>query len=268
VNYSQSAKMSTSVPKTMKGVLCTATGGPEVLQYKTDLPVPTPKEHEVLVHNSLAGINYIDTYFRTGLYQAPKPEILGREAVGKIVAVGPGETKYGLKVGDRVVYLGAAGYAEYTAPSVEKVVKVPDGITDEDAAAGMLQGLTVITLVEEAYKVKKGDTVMVHAAAGGVGLIMVQVLKKIGARVVATAGGEEKGKWAKEAGADVVVDYKKDGVDWVKEVMAVTEEKGFDVVFDSVGKDTFDGSLEVVKRKGTLVCFGNASGPVPPFSIA
>jgi NADPH:quinone reductase len=266
--YTQTFKMSSSIPSTMKGVLCNAVGGPEVLEYKPDLPVPTPKEGEVLVKNHLSGINFIDIYFRIGLYQAPKPEILGREAVGTIVSTGPGEVKYGLKVGDRVVYLGTGSYADFTAVSTEKIVKVPEGISDEDAAAGLLQGLTVIGLVEEAHKVKKGETVMVHAAAGGVGLILCQVLRKIGVKIIATAGGEEKGKWAKQAGADVVIDYKKEGVDWVKEVKEATGGEGCDAVFDSVGKDTFDGSLEVVKRKGMMVSFGNASGAVPPFSIA
>ncbi|OQV09858.1 Alcohol dehydrogenase GroES-like domain-containing protein [Cladophialophora immunda] len=259
---------SSTVPKTMRAVVTESTGGTEVLRYTRDQAVPTPKEDELLVRNHLVGVNYIDIYFRTGLYPAPKPEIGGREAVSEIVAVGPGATKHGLKAGDRVVWLGTSAYAEYSVVAQDKAIKVPNGVSDEDAVAGMLQGLTVMGLVEEAYKVKKGDTVLVHAAAGGVGLILVQVLKRIGARIVATAGGEEKCKWAKDAGADVVIDYRKPGVDWVKEVKDATNGELCEAVFDGVGKDTFDGSLEVTKRKGTLISFGNASGAIPPLTIS
>ncbi|EYE93976.1 quinone oxidoreductase family protein [Aspergillus ruber CBS 135680] len=254
-----------SPPTTMKAVEITQTGGPEVLSYKTDHPVPAPSEGQVLVQNSVSGINYIDTYFRTGLYPAPKPEVLGREGVGKIVTLGSGDNTQGLQVGDRVAWLGTGGYAEYTAVPAAKTVKVPEGISDEDVMAGFLSGLTVLTLVKETYPVQKGETVLVHAAAGGAGSLMVQVLKSIGAKVIGTAGGEAKVALAKQLGADVVIDYRAE--DWVSKVKEATGSKGVDVVYDSVGKDTWEGALEVVKRKGTIVWFGNASGPVPPLPI-
>lgn len=249
----------------MKAIEITETGGPEVLTFKTNHPVPQPAENQLLVKNSISGINYIDTYFRTGLYPSPKPEILGREAVGTVVALGPGPNPHNFQVGDRVAWLGTSGYAEYTAVPAAKTVKVPEEVGDETIMAAFLSGLTVLTLVKETYAVQKGEWVLVHAAAGGAGSLMVQVLKAIGANVIGTAGGEQKCAMAKELGADVVIDYRSE--DWVSRVKEVTGGKGVDVVYDSVGKDTWEGALEVVKRKGTIVWFGNASGPVPPLPI-
>lgn len=174
------------LPKTMRGILVSSTGGPEVLTYIPNLPVPHPKANEVLVRNTVIGINYIDTYFRTGLYASSKPEILGREGVGEVVALGSGgdddddndkdgdgdDGRFGgggLKVGDRVVWMGTGGYAEFTAAPVEKTMRVPDGVSSEDACAAMIQGLTAVTLVEEAHKVERGQWVLVLAATGGVG---------------------------------------------------------------------------------------------------
>ncbi|PSK53083.1 hypothetical protein B9Z65_3283 [Elsinoe australis] len=258
--------MSSSVPSTMKGVIINKTGGTEVLEWKTDLPVPSPKEGQVLVRNSFMGINYIDTYFRTGLYPAPSfPYMLGREASGTVVAV-PSNTAHGIKEGDKVVYLSEATYAEYTAAPAAKVVKIPDGIEENVAAAALLQGLTALTLIKEAHEVKKGDWVLVHAAAGGVGLWLCQLLKSVGAKTIATASTEEKRKLAKDNGADVLVGY---GEDEVKQaVKENTDGQGVVAVFDGVGKSTFDLSLDVLARKGTLASFGNASGAVPPFAIA
>ncbi|GKZ90441.1 NADPH:quinone reductase [Aspergillus niger] len=257
-----------SVPQTMKAVLVEKLGGPEVLEFKPNHPVPTPKEGQVLVKNNISGINYIDTYFRTGLYPSAKPEILGREGAGTIVALGDGPNPYNFQVGDRVAWLSTGGYAEYTAVPMAKTVKIPDGITDENLMASFLSGLTVITLVKETYPVQKDEWVLVHAAAGGAGTLMTQVLKSIGAKVIGTAGGPEKCQLAKSLGADVVIDYRsEEGKDWVKQVKEITGGKGVDVVFDSVGKDTWEGSLESVKRKGTIVWFGNASGPVPPLPL-
>ncbi|TQB76959.1 NADPH:quinone reductase [Monascus purpureus] len=258
-----------SLPKTQKVVLIEKTGGPEVLQYRTDYPVPTPKEGQLLVKNHLSGINFIDTYFRSGLYPSPKPEVLGREAVGTIVAVGPGPNPYNFQVGDRVAWLGTGSYSEYTAVPAAKTVKIPNGIEDEKVLASLLSGLTVLTLAKETYPVKKGEWVLLHAAAGGAGYLMTQVLKQIGAKVIGTAGGPEKVALVKSLGADVVIDYRsEEGKDWVKKVKEVTGGQGVDVVYDSVAKDTWEGSLEVVKRKGTIVWFGNASGPVPPLNLA
>ena len=258
-----------SIPTTQKGIQITQTGGPEVLQFKTDIPVPTPGEGEVLVKNNLSGVNYIDTYFRTGLYPSPKPEVLGREGAGTIVAVGPGPNPKGFAVGDRVAWLNTGGYAEYSvAPMERRVAKIPDGVTDEQVLAALLSGLTVLSLVKEAYPVKKGDWILVHAAAGGAGFLMTQLLKLFGAKVIGTAGGPEKVELVKSLGADVVIDYKSDeGKNWLEKVMEVTDGKGVDAVFDSVGRDTWENSLNAVKRKGTVVFFGNASGPVPPLQI-
>lgn len=251
----------------MKAIQITQTGGPEVLNLQQSHPVPTPAANQVLVRNSISGINYIDTYFRTGLYPSPKPEILGREAAGTIVALGSGET-HGLKPGDRVAWLGTGGYAEYTAVPAAKTVKIPDGISEEDVMASFLSGMTVLSLAKETYPVQKGDWVLLHAAAGGAGFLMTQVLKNIGAKVIGTAGGKEKVDLVKGLGADVVIDYRsEEGKDWVAKVKEVTGGRGVDVVYDSVGKDTWEGSLEAVKRKGTVVFFGNASGPVPPLAL-
>lgn len=260
---------SITIPTTQRGILTSQTGGPEVLEYKTDLPVPTPKEGQILVKNNISGINYIDTYFRTGLYPAPKPEILGREGAGTIVALGPGENARGFKVGDRVVWMGPGGYAEYTVPASNKdIAKIPDGISDENAIAVFLSGITVLSLVKEAYEVKKGDWILLHAAAGGAGFLMTQLLKQIGAKVIGTAGGPEKVEVVKSLGADVVIDYKSaEGANWLEKVMEVTGGEGVAAVYDSIGKDTWEDSLKAVKRKGTMVYFGNASGPVPPINI-
>jgi len=256
------------IPKTMKGVEIETTGGPEVLQYKTDLPVPTPKEGQILVKNAYAGINYIDTYFRTGLYPAPKPEILGRDAEGEVVAVGPGNV-YGLKVGDYVVWMGSGSYAEFSAAPAEKAVKVPKGLSPGQACAAILQGLTALTIVRESYTVQKGDWILIHAAAGGVGLWLCQILKAIGAHTIGTASTADKIALAKENGAEHMVNYHEDGLEAVvKEVKKLTDGKGVAAVFDSVGKTTFDISLECLARKGTFVSFGNASGAVPPLTIA
>lgn len=257
-----------SIPSNQRAILVEKTGGPEVLQLKTDYPVPTLKEGELLVKNNLSGINYIDTYFRTGLYPSQKPEVLGREATGTIVALGA-NTKYGFKVGDRVIWMATTSYAEYSAVPAEKTVKIPDSITDEDALAAFLSGLTVLSFTKETYPVQPGDWVLLHAAAGGAGFLMTQLLKSFGAKVIGTAGGPEKVALVKSLGADHVIDYRsEEGKDWVKIVKEITDGRGVDVVYDSVGRDTWEGSLEVVKRKGTVVWFGNASGPLPPLSLS
>lgn len=252
----------------MKAIRISQTGGPEVLQFNSDHPLPIPGEGQLLVKNNISGVNYIDTYFRTGLYPSPKPEILGREGAGTVVGIGPGANPFNFKVGDRVAWLGTSGYAEYTAVPAVKTVKIPDEVEDETVMASFLSGLTVLSLTKETYAVQKGDWVLVHAAAGGAGSLMTQVLKGIGAKVIGTAGGTEKVELVKGLGADVVIDYRsKEGKDWVKRVKEVTGGQGVDVVYDSVGKDTWEGSLEAVKRKGMIVWFGNASGPVPPLPL-
>ncbi|KAJ9490559.1 hypothetical protein VN97_g2695 [Penicillium thymicola] len=189
------------------GIVVEKTGGPEVLEYKTDLPVPIPGEGQILVKNHLASINYIDTYYGTGLYSSPKPEILGQEGIGTIVSLGPGKTPYNFAVGDRVLWLHRGSYCEYSAVPAEKAVRVPDGVSEEDALAAFLSALTSLTLVKEAYPVQRGGWVLIHAAAGGAGFLMTQILKNIGAKVIGTAGGPEKVNLVKGLGADFVIDY-------------------------------------------------------------
>ncbi|KAF9886371.1 NADPH:quinone reductase [Aspergillus nanangensis] len=257
-----------STPSSMKAIVVEKLGGPEVLQVQPNHPIPTPTEGQLLIKNRICGINYIDTYFRTGLYPSPKPEILGREAAGTVAAVGPGPNPHNFQVGDRVAWLATGGYAEYTAVPAGKTVKIPEGISDEDVMGSFLSGLTVLTLAKETYAVQKGDWVLLHAAAGGAGFLMTQILKSIGAHVIGTAGGPEKVALVKSLGADHVIDYRsEEEKDWVKKVKEITGGRGVDVVYDSVGKDTWEGSLEAVKRKGTIVWFGNASGPVPPLPL-
>ncbi|QSZ28719.1 hypothetical protein DSL72_003221 [Monilinia vaccinii-corymbosi] len=259
--------MTSSIPQTMKGVLIEKTGGVEVLDYRTDLPVPTPKGGEILVKNEFVGVNYIDTYFRTGLYPSPKPEILGREAEGTIVSLGPSTTPPpDLKIGDRVVYMGTSTYAEYTTIPAHKVYGVPSDLSPGIAAAAFLQGLTALTLIREAYHVQPNDWILVHAAAGGVGLWLCQLLRVVGAKVIATASSAAKLELAKENGAKVGIHNGEEDI--VKRVLEITGGEGVHAVFDSVGKDTFEGDLEVTRRKGTVVSFGNASGAVPPFAIS
>ncbi|OQE43183.1 hypothetical protein PENCOP_c003G08965 [Penicillium coprophilum] len=257
-----------SLPTIQRAIVVDGAGGPEVMQYRTDYIVPTPKEGQVLVKNHISGINYIDIYFREGLYPSPKPEVLGREAAGVIVAVGPNTDTHGLELGNRVIWLGTAGYSEYTAVAVAKTMKLPSGISDEQATASFLNGITCLALSHETYKVKPGDWALIHAAAGGVGFIMTQILKRIGAKVIGTTGGPDKVALVKSLGADHVIDYRSpEGKYWPEIVNSITGGRGVDVVFDSVGKDTWEGSLEAVKRKGTVIWFGNASGPVPPLPL-
>ncbi|KAF2451384.1 NAD(P)-binding protein [Karstenula rhodostoma CBS 690.94] len=257
-----------SLPKTMKGVWIEKTGGTEVLQYKEDIPVPEVKEGQVLVKNEFIGINYIDTYFRSGVYPLPHtPYILGREGAGTVAAVGA-NVPDDLKLGTRVAYAGQLAYAEYTPVDAKTTVVVPDSIDAKTAAAALLQALTAVTLIREAHPVQKGDWVLVTAAAGGVGLWLCQLLKAVGARTIAAASSAEKRELAKKNGAEVVVDYyEEDREKFTKEVIEITGGEGVAAVFDSVGKATFDSSLATVKRKGSMVSFGNASGPVTGFAL-
>lgn len=255
-----------SIPDKMKGVIMEKTGGTEVLQYKTDLPVPEPKEGQILVKNDFIGINFIDTYFRTGLYPAPSfPYILGREASGSVVKTGSGEM-YGLKDGDKVVWMAEGAYAEYTAAPAAKAVKVPSEMDPHIGAAALLQGLTALTLIREAHHVNKGDWVLVHAAAGGTGLWLCQLLKAVGANIIGTASTQEKVDLASKAGASHMINYSHDDVK--TKVMELTNNTGCIAIFDGVGKSTFDLSLDCLARKGSMISFGNASGAVPPLTIA
>jgi len=245
----------------MKAIQVQKTGGPEVLTL-VDLPVPKPKANEAVVKIAAIGVNFIDVYFREGRYPAPLPFIDGQEAAGTVTEVGS-EVKT-VKPGDRVAYTGVIGsYAEYAAVPADRLVHVPDKITDQQAAAAMLQGMTAHYLVNSTYPLKKGETALIHAAAGGVGLLLVQMAKNIGARAIGTAGTEEKAKLAREAGADEVILYTQK--DFEAETKRLTENKGVHVVYDGVGKSTFEKGLNVLRPRGYMVLFGGASGAVPPF---
>jgi NADPH2:quinone reductase len=245
----------------MKAIQVQKTGGPEALTL-VDVPVPQPKPNEAVVKIAAIGVNFIDVYFREGRYPAQLPFIDGQEAAGTVSGVGS-EVK-SLKPGDRVAYTGVLGsYAEYAAVPADRLVKVPAGIDDRQAAAAMLQGMTAHYLLYSTYPLKKGETTLIHAAAGGVGLLLVQMAKNIGARVIGTVGSEAKAKLAREAGADDVIIYTQQ--DFEAETKRLTDGKGVHVIYDGVGKSTFEKDLDLLRPRGYLVLFGGASGPVPPF---
>jgi NADPH2:quinone reductase len=247
----------------MKAIQVSAVGGAEALTL-VDLPIPEPKANEALVHIEAAGVNFIDVYFREGRYPAPLPFVNGQEAAGEVVAVGSEVTS--LKPGDRVAYTGVLGsYAEYSAVPAERLVTIPDELDCNQAAAAMLQGMTAHYLSHSTYAIKRGDTVLIHAAAGGVGLLLVQMAKQLGARVLGTAGSEDKSQLARAAGADEVIIYTTQ--DFETETRRLTNGAGVDVVYDGVGKDTFARDLKVLRPRGYLVLFGGASGAVPPFDL-
>jgi NADPH2:quinone reductase len=242
----------------MKAILVHEAGGADVMKHVEDKEVPTLSDGQVLVKNNVSGVNFIDTYFRQGHYPAPAgfPMVIGQEASGTIAKI-QGENKYGFKEGDRVVWIAFGGYAEYTAVAAGRAIKIPEGVSDEHAVGGFLMGMTALSLVKEAFEVKKGHTILVHAAAGGMGLLLCQIMRDIGATVIGTAGGPEKCELAKKAGATHVIDYKaSSGPSWVEQVMKLTDGQGVDCTFDGVGKDTHEGSLEVAKRKSKVVFFG------------
>ena len=249
----------------MKAVQIERHGGPEVLRV-VDVPLPEPGPDTVRVRHSAVGLNFIDTYFRSGLYPLPLPLILGSEGAGVIDAVGPGVT--GLAVGDRVAYAarGPGSYAEARVIEASICQRLPDAIDFATGAAMMLKGMTVQYLLRRTrHGLERGDYIVWHAAAGGVGLIACQWAKELGYRLIATAGSPEKCQLARAHGAEVAIDYRKEDV--VARVKDITGGRGVPCVFDSVGKDTFERSLECLAPLGLLVAFGNASGPIPPFSL-
>lgn len=245
----------------MKAIQVQHPGGPEALKL-VDLPVPKPKPNEAVVKIAAVGVNYIDVYFREGRYPAQLPFVAGQEAAGTVAEVGS-EVK-SIRVGDRVAYTGTLGsYAECAAVPADRLVRVPEKITDQQAAAAMLQGMTAQYLIYTTFPLKKGETALIHAAAGGVGLLLVQMAKAIGAHVIGTVGSEEKAQLAREAGADDVIIYTQQ--DFEEETRRLTGGKGVHVVYDGVGKTTFDKDLNIMRPRGYVVLFGGASGPVPPF---
>ena len=247
----------------MKAIQVKQPGGPEAMEL-VELPVPQPKENEAVVKLAASGVNFIDVYFREGRYKAPLPIVLGQEGAGVVTAVGADVKS--VKAGDRVAWCGLHGsYAEYAAVLSDRLVPIPAGVTDQQAAAAMLQGMTAHYLSHDTYPLKRGETALVHAAAGGVGLLLVQMAHNIGARVIATVSTEEKAKLAREAGADEIILYTQ--ADFEVETKRLTGGKGVHVVYDSVGKTTFDKGLNVLRPRGFMVLFGGSSGPVPPFDL-
>ncbi|TPQ39132.1 MULTISPECIES: quinone oxidoreductase family protein [Cupriavidus] len=240
------------------------TGGPEKLVWD-QISVDDPGPGQARLRQTAVGVNFIDIYFRTGLYPLPLPFIPGREAVGVVEAVGPDVTS--LKPGDRVVYSGVQGaYAQVRLVPADRLVKLPDGISDEIGAAVMQKGMTAQFLCRQTYQVGKDDTILVHAAAGGVGLVLCQWAKHLGATVIGTVSTEEKAKLVEAHGCDHALIHGKD--DFVEVVKEITGGVGVPVVYDSIGKDTFMGSLDCLRPRGLMVLYGQSSGPVPPFDIS
>jgi len=245
----------------MKAIQVKKPGGPEALEL-VDIPVPQPKPNEAVVKIAASGVNFIDVYHREGRYPVALPFVIGQEGAGVVSAVGA-EAKL-VEVGDRVAWTSIMGsYAEYVAVPADRLVHIPQGVSEREAAAVMLQGMTAHYLVYGTFALKRGDTALVQAAAGGVGLLLVQMAHNIGARVIGTASTEEKAKLAREAGADDVILYTQ--VDFGSETKRLTQGKGVDVVYDSVGKTTFEKGLNVLRPRGMMVLFGGSSGAVPPF---
>lgn len=246
----------------MQAIQVKKTGGPEVLDL-VDIPTPKPKPGEVLVHVAASGVNFIDTYFREGRYPAELPFIPGQEAAGVVEQLGEGVT--GFAVGDHVAWNGTRGtYAEYACAPAKDLLHVPKGMSLEDAAAVLLQGLTAHYLVHDTYKIQRVDTVLAHAGAGGVGLLLTQMAKMLGARVITTVSTDEKAKLSREAGADHVVLYTRESfADAVKKIAP----EGLPVVYDSVGKTTFEDSLKCLRPRGLMALYGGSSGAVPPFDL-
>jgi NADPH2:quinone reductase len=247
-----------------KAIQITKTGGPEVMEY-VDVEVGAPGPGEVRLRQAACGLNFIDVYFRTGLYPQPLPGGLGQEGAGTIEAVGEGVTDFA--VGDRVAYgSGPNGaYAEVRLIPAKCLVKLPDAIDMETAAAMMLQGMTVQYLLRQTYAVKAGETILFHAAAGGIGTIASQWARALGVKMIGTVGSDEKIALAKANGCEYVINYNKEN--FVERVKEITDGKGVPVVYDSIGKDTFKDSLDCLSPRGLMVSFGNASGAVPPFAL-
>ncbi|HEY1210919.1 MAG TPA: quinone oxidoreductase [Terracidiphilus sp.] len=247
----------------MKAIQINETGGPEVLKL-AELPIPQPGPGQVLIRVEAVGVNFIEIYFRKGIYKAALPLTPGSEAAGTVEELGPGVT--GFTTGDAVASVGVLGsYAEYALVPAASLIKVPAGLSMQQAAAALLQGMTAHYLAYSTFPLKAGETILVHAGAGGVGLLLTQIASRLGARVITTVSTAQKAKLSREAGASDVILYTKQ--DFEAEVKRLTKNKGVDVVYDSVGKTTFESSLNCLRPRGLLVLFGASSGPVPPFDL-
>jgi NADPH2:quinone reductase len=244
----------------MRAIQVAAVGGPEVLKL-VDVPVPEPAAGQVLVKVEACGVNFIDTYLREGRYPVPLPFVPGQEAAGTVTALGAGVT--GFTVGDRVAFNGTRGtYAEFACAPAAELLHIPTGMSTEDAAAVLLQGLTAHYLAHDTYRIQPGDTVLIHAGAGGVGLLLTQMAKRLGARVLTTVSTDEKAALSRAAGADEVILYTQ--TSFLDEVKRLTDGKGLPVVYDSVGKTTFEDSLRCLRPRGVMALYGASSGAVPP----
>ena len=245
----------------MKAIQVKQVGGPEAMEL-VDLPVPEPKANEAVVKLAASGVNFIDVYFREGRYKTAIPFIPGQEGAGEVVRTG--KDVKSLSSGDRVAWTATLGcYAEYAAVAADRLVVIPPGVSDQQAAAAMLQGMTAEYLLHDTYRLQQGETALIHAAAGGVGLLLVQMAHSIGARVLATVSTEEKARLARAAGADEVILYTQQ--DFEAATKRLTGGKGVDVIYDSVGKTTFEKGLNTLRPRGMMVLFGGSSGAVPPF---
>jgi NADPH:quinone reductase len=248
---------------TARAIRVHKTGGPEVMQLE-EVQLPAPDKGQALVRIEAAGVNFIDCYHRSGLYQLPLPLAMGVEGAGVVEQVGPGVSD--LRVGQRVAWTNVNGtYATHAVVPADRLVPVPEGVSSKLAAAVMLQGMTAHYLTHDTYPLKRGEWCLIHAAAGGVGLLFCQMAKKIGARTIGTVGTEEKARLARKAGAEEVIVYSK--ADFEADAKKLTGGAGVSVVYDSVGKDTFDRSLKCLRKRGVMVLFGQSSGPVPPFDV-
>ena len=247
----------------MKAIQIHETGGPEVLKL-AELPIPEPGPGQVLIRVEAIGVNFVELYFRKGVYKTTLPFTPGSEAAGTVEELGPGVT--GFAAGDAVASVSVLGsYAEYALVTAAQLVKIPEGVSLEQAGAALLQGMTAHYLLHSTYPLRAGETALVHAGAGGVGLLLTQMAAKLGARVITTVSTREKAELSREAGASDVILYTEK--DFATEVKRLTGGKGVNVVYDSVGKTTFDGSLNCLRPRGMLALFGGASGPVPPFDL-
>ncbi|WRT66914.1 uncharacterized protein IL334_003879 [Kwoniella shivajii] len=254
--------MSTQIPKTIKAIQVDKAGGPEVNVLR-EIPTPSPGENEVLIKVQWTGVNYIDNYFRTGLYPVTYPYTVGSDAVGTLISA---PKDYPIKEGSKVFTTAGKAFAEYLVAPTDRVAVLPDDIDPKDGVSLGVQGLTALYLLKESYQVKKGDWVLIRAAAGGVGLIFIQIAKYLGVNVIGTVSSESKAELVKKNGADHVLLSTDSSESNIKKILDITGGEGVHAVYDGVGKDTWDENFEIIRRKGTIVTFGNASGPPPAFS--
>lgn len=251
-------------PTTQRAVRIHKTGSLDIVQYDTDAPIPDISDSQILINTSYAGINFVDNYFVDGTYASQLPHTLGREGAGTVVKIGSKVSNF--KVGDRVGYFHPDAFSEYSAlESSARVARLPDGVSEELAAASILQGLTALTFVNEAYSVKKDDYVLIYAAAGGAGGLFVQLAHLRGAHVIGVVSTEEKAQIARGYGAEFIINYRKESI--AQRVNEITSGKGVIAAFDAVGKDTYEATLQSISRKGFFISYGNASGQIPPLEL-